>query len=116
MSKILELGERINEAIKNSNYKAKEVADAISVSPQAISKAIRSHSMSKSNLRLMADFLGVDTDWLVTGRTEAVKEIDIELMSKCIAAIKKATIELGMTDLDEIKMNTAALMLYQANQ
>lgn len=116
MSKQLELGERLSKAITESKYKAREIADHIGVSPQAISKAIRSHSMGKDNLRKIAEFIGVNEDWLINGKDISKNEHDIELMAKCITAVENAADDLGMKGLDREKVMTAALMLYDANR
>lgn len=110
-----ELGKRIEKCIKDSPYSAKEVAEEIGVSPQAISKAIHKSSMGKPNLRKIAEFTGADEDELINGKKEVPEVFKAELMSRCIAAVKRAAKEEGMLGLDEAKLTHAALILYEAN-
>jgi len=110
------LGKRIEKAIKDSPYSAKEVAGKIEISPQAISKSIRNSSMGKNNLRKLAKITEVDEEWLIQGKVIPSEEFDAELMSRCIIAVKKAASDIGMHGLDEAKVTHAALILYKANQ
>ena len=116
MSNSVELGERINNAIHNSPYNAREVAEAIGVTPQAISKAIRSSSMGKDNLRKMAAFTGVKQEWLISGKELAEDELDVELMTECIEAFRKVVKEMKMDNVDDAEITRLALRLYKANR
>lgn len=111
-----ELGERIRYAIENSTYKPKEVALAIGVSPQAVSKAIRTSQMGKPNLRKMADFLGVNQNWLISGKPEDSTEFNPDLFVACMEAVRKIVtnnpIFVGFTDE---KITRTAYTLYEQN-
>lgn len=114
MKDIEGLGARIHHAIENSPYKAREVAEAIELSPQAISKAIRSNQMGKDNLRKMAEFIRVDQDWLINGKSVDA-EFDPDKMTECVMALKKVIKETGMNNISETEITRLALTLYKAN-
>lgn len=109
------LGQRIKQAIDNSDYQAKECAEYVGVTPQAISQAIRKNAMREPNLRKLAEFTGCDVEWLIHGEREAIANFDIDLMSRCAEAIKNAAEDLGMTDLNQAEITQAAYRLYKAN-
>lgn len=115
MSPDNKLGDRIRIAIKNSEYQANEIAEYVGVTPQAISQAIRKNAMRESNLRKLAEKTGVDVDWLIFGDRTLVADFDIDLFSRCVAALHKAAKELDMKELDEAEVTQAAYRLYNAN-
>lgn len=110
------LGSRIRQAIKDSGLQANEVAEYIGITPQAISQAIRKNAMRESNLRKMAEKTEVDVDWLMFGDRTLVPPLDIDLFSRCVAAIHKAAKDLDMKNLDEAEVTQAAYRLYNANK
>ena len=109
------LGERIKQAIEACPYSAREVAEEIGITPQAISKALRSNKMGKDNLRKMADFVGVDRDWLINGKSVSPASFDADGITECVMVFKKVIKEVGMTNIDETEITRLALKLYQAN-
>lgn len=54
------LGKAIDAAIKNSGRKAVDIANAIGVTEQAVSKWRRGGKISRDNLKALCDELGVD--------------------------------------------------------
>lgn len=116
MSNSLELGDRLGKAIADSKYKAREVAEHVGISPQAISKAIRSHSMGKDNLRKIAEFVGVNEDWLINGKVESKGEFDAALMARCTTVMENASKEAGLKNEDREKFLEAVYILYEANR
>jgi len=115
MPVISTLGSRIEQAIRESVYNAKEVAARVGITPQAVSKSIHKNSMGRNNLRKLAAVTVVDEEWLIHGRDKPTDQFDSLLMARCIVAVKKAAEEIGMRGLDEEKVTNAALMLYKAN-
>lgn len=113
MSSEMMLGDRIQIAIEDSVFNAKEVADQMGITPQAISKAIKNHSMGKPNLKKMAAITGCNEGWLIHGKSDLTGNIfDPVLMAKCIAAMEKVAEEMGF-NLSQEKLNAAALTLYK---
>jgi SOS-response transcriptional repressor LexA len=62
------IGNRITEALSASPGKNQEgLAAHCGVSPQAVTKWVRTGKLKRENLALAADYLGVSLEWLMTG-------------------------------------------------
>lgn len=64
-------GERISHAIKQAGLTQRKAAQLIGVTPQSITKWIRSGSINKENVQALSDITGVDVRYLIVGNPNA---------------------------------------------
>lgn len=70
-----DLRARIAQAIKTSGKKQKEIAAEVGVTPQAITKWLKSGTISTESLEKFASATGVNLVWLITGKEN--QEVDV---------------------------------------
>jgi len=64
------LGDRLKKAIKDANLTQKKVAKALNIPEATLSNLIKNkYEPGIYKIKQLADFLGVDLNWLITGRT-----------------------------------------------
>ncbi|TCB50994.1 helix-turn-helix domain-containing protein [Acinetobacter sp. ANC 4779] len=79
---------RLQEKLKEKGYKPADLARATEVSGVAVGKWIHGDSQPKAGkLKLIARFLGVSDDWLLTGKEAPVRfDNNIDLSQKFVLA------------------------------
>ncbi|WP_374357026.1 helix-turn-helix domain-containing protein [Chitinimonas sp.] len=82
------IGDRILMAIKASGRTQRDVAQAIGMSPAAINSAIKTGSISSSNLLTLSKELGRSMEWFLTGEDVAEVAVPMQIRQQIAALVE----------------------------
>jgi len=69
--------DRISTAFREGNVSVSDFCDATGISPQAVSKAKRTGSMSIDNLIVLARMSDYDIEWIATGTSDKQRQTGV---------------------------------------